>query len=88
MIFAVAVLIDAVHQGGLAFSSEKAGPVAGHLLLALLDVAAGVVAIVSPGITAWALTIVIGAWAVVTGVVEFATAFACLAPATEARGVA
>jgi len=76
VIFAVAVFVDAVHQGSRAFSSEKAGPVAGHLLLALLDVAAGVVAIAWPGITALALTIWIGAWAVASGVGEFAMAFA------------
>ena len=76
VIFAVAVFVDAVHQGSRAFSSEKAGPVAGHLLLALLDVAAGVVAIAWPGITALALTIWIGAWAVVSGIGEFAMAFA------------
>jgi uncharacterized membrane protein HdeD (DUF308 family) len=75
VIFAVAVFVDAVGQGARAFSSETAGPVAGHLLLALLDVAAGVVALVWPGITAWALTIWIGAWAVVTGAMEFGLAF-------------
>ena len=75
-IFAVAVFFDAVGQGVRAFSSERAGPVAGHLLLALLDVAAGVVAIAWPDITASALTIWIGAWAVVTGIGEFALAFA------------
>ena len=76
VIFAVAVFVDAVHQGSRAFSSEKAGSVAGHLLLALLDIAAGVVAIAWPGITALALTIWIGAWAVVSGIGEFAMAFA------------
>jgi uncharacterized membrane protein HdeD (DUF308 family) len=76
VIFAVAVFVDAVHQGSRAFSSEKAGPVVGHLLLALLDIAAGVVAIAWPGITALALTIWIGAWAVVSGIGEFAMAFA------------
>ena len=76
VIFAVAVFVDAVHQGSRAFSSEKAGPVVGHLLLALLDIAAGVVAIAWPGITALALTIWIGAWAVVTGIGEFAMVFA------------
>jgi hypothetical protein len=59
-----------------AFSSDGVGPVVGHLLLALLDVAAAVVAIVWPGITAYALTIWIGAWAVVTGIWAFALAFA------------
>src|SRR5438270_291626 len=76
VIFAVAVFVDTVHQGSRAFSSEKAGPVAGHLLLALLDIAAGDVAIAWPGITALALTIWIGAWAVVSGIGEFAMAFA------------
>jgi uncharacterized membrane protein HdeD (DUF308 family) len=39
-------------------------------------VAAGVVALAWPGITAYALTIWIGAWAVVTGLWEFGMAFA------------
>jgi uncharacterized membrane protein HdeD (DUF308 family) len=76
VIFAVAAFVDAFVQAGVAFSSERAGPVAGHLLLALLDVAAGVVALAWPAITAYALTIWIGAWAVVTGIWEFGMAFA------------
>jgi uncharacterized membrane protein HdeD (DUF308 family) len=74
-IFAVAALIDAAVQAARAFSREGAGAVIGHLLLALVDVAAAVVAIVWPAVTAYALTIWIGAWAVVTGVWEFALAF-------------
>ena len=74
-IFAVAAFVAAANQAMRAFSSATAGPVAGHLLLALLDVVAGVGSIVWPGITAYALTIWIGAWAVVTGVGEFAMAF-------------
>ena len=56
--------ISAVNQATRAFSSATAGPVAGHLLLALVDAAAGVGSIVWPGITAYALTIWIGAWAI------------------------
>jgi uncharacterized membrane protein HdeD (DUF308 family) len=74
-VFAVAAFVGAAHQATRAFSSATAGPVAGHLLLALVDVAAGVGAIVWPGITAYALTIWIGAWAIVTGIGEFAMAF-------------
>jgi uncharacterized membrane protein HdeD (DUF308 family) len=74
-IFAIAAFIDAGIQATRAFSSDRAGPVAGHLLLALIDVAAGVVAIAWPDITAYALTIWIGIWAVVTGVGEVAIAF-------------
>jgi hypothetical protein len=41
--------IDAGLQAIRAFSSGNAGPVIGHLLLSLIDIAAGVVAIVWPG---------------------------------------
>ena len=75
ILFAVAAFASAFWQGMRAFSSDSAGPVVGHLLLGLLDIAAGVVALAWPGITAYALTIWIGAWAVVTGVIEFATVF-------------
>ncbi len=74
-IFAVGAFVGAVNQATRAFSSAAAGPVAGHLLLALVDVVAGAGAIVWPGITAYALTIWIGAWAIVTGIGEFAMAF-------------
>lgn len=75
IVFAVFAFTDAVFQSARAFSSASAGPVAGHLLLALLDIAAGVVALVWPEITAYALVIWVGAWAIATGVVEVAIAF-------------
>jgi uncharacterized membrane protein HdeD (DUF308 family) len=76
VIFGIAAFTDAAVQASRAFSSDTAGPAVGHLLLGLVDVAAGLVAIVWPGITAFALTTWIGAWAVVVGVGEFAMAFA------------
>lgn len=75
VIFAVLAFGDAFIQAARGFSSDSFGSVAGHLLLALLDVAAGVVALAWPGITAWVLTIWIGAWAIVTGIIELAMAF-------------
>ena len=75
ILFAVFAFIAAATDTMRAFSSDKAGPVAGYLLLALLSAAAGVVALVWPGITALALVIWIGAWALVTGIVEAALAF-------------
>jgi uncharacterized membrane protein HdeD (DUF308 family) len=83
VIFAVAAFVSAAGQGARAFASTTAGPVAGHLLLAVLDVAAGVVALAWPGITAWALTIWIAAWAVVTGIMEFGLAFGARETAGE-----
>jgi uncharacterized membrane protein HdeD (DUF308 family) len=75
IIFAIAAFSDSIFQAARAFSSDGAGPVLGHLLIALLDVASGVVALAWPGITAYVLTIWIGAWAVVTGIGEFALTF-------------
>ena len=55
IVFAVYAFIAAVMDALRAFSSSRAGPVAGYLLLALLSAAAGVVALVWPNITALAL---------------------------------
>jgi uncharacterized membrane protein HdeD (DUF308 family) len=75
IIFAILAFGDAFLQATRGFSSDGAGPAIGHLLLAFLDVVAGVVALAWPGITAEVLTIWIGAWAVVSGVVELVIAF-------------
>jgi len=74
-IFAVVAFVVSAHEFTRAFSSRTAGPVAGHLLLGLVDVAAGLGALVWPGITDVVLTIWIGAWAVIAGGVEFGLAF-------------
>jgi uncharacterized membrane protein HdeD (DUF308 family) len=75
ILFAVYAFIAAAMNALVAFSSSRAGPVFGYLLLALLSVAAGVVALVWPDITALVLVIWIAAWAVVTGVIEVVMAF-------------
>jgi uncharacterized membrane protein HdeD (DUF308 family) len=76
ILFAIYAFIAAGLQAMRAFSSAKAGPVIGHLLLALIDVAAGVIALVWPGPTALVLVLVIGIWAVVAGIFEIFAAFA------------
>ena len=76
ILFAIAAFASGAWQAMRAFTSDTAGPVAGHLLLALLGGAAAVVALAWPGITAYVLTIWVGAWAFVSGTVEFGTAFA------------
>jgi uncharacterized membrane protein HdeD (DUF308 family) len=58
-----------------AFSSRTAGPVFGHLLLGLVDLAAGVIALAWPGPTALVLVLIVGVWAVIAGLVEIAAAF-------------
>jgi uncharacterized membrane protein HdeD (DUF308 family) len=75
ILFAVYAFIAAGLQAMRAFSSRSAGPVLGHLLLALIDVAAGVIALVWPGPTALVLVLVVGIWAFAGGVFEIFAAF-------------
>jgi uncharacterized membrane protein HdeD (DUF308 family) len=48
ILFAIYAFIGAGLQAARAFSSATAGPVAGHVILTLIDLAAGVVALVWP----------------------------------------
>jgi uncharacterized membrane protein HdeD (DUF308 family) len=75
ILFAVYAFIAAALQAMRAFGSRSAGPVLGHLLLALIDVAAGVIALVWPGPTALVLVLVVGIWAFAGGVFEIFAAF-------------
>jgi uncharacterized membrane protein HdeD (DUF308 family) len=75
VLFAVYAFIAAGTDAMRAFSSDRAGPVVGYLLLAALSVVAAIVALVWPGITALVLVIWVAAWAVVTGIVEVALTF-------------
>ena len=75
ILFAVYAFVAAATDAARAFSSDRVGPVAGYLLLALISAAAGVVALVWPGITALTLTLWVAAWAVVTGAFEVALTF-------------
>src|SRR3954451_9260955 len=75
VLFAVYAFLAVVTDAMRAFSSDRAGPVVGWLLLAVLSVAGGIIALVWPGITALALAIWVAIWALVTGIVEVALAF-------------
>ena len=75
ILFAVYAFMAAGLQAARAFSSGKAGPVFGHLLLGLVDLAAVVVALAWPGPTALVLVLIVGVWAIVAGLVEIAAAF-------------
>ena len=81
ILFAVYAFIAAGMQAVRAFSSAKAGPVFGHLLLGLADLAAGVIALAWPGPTALVLVLIVGVWAVIAGLVEIAVAFGAGEPA-------
>jgi uncharacterized membrane protein HdeD (DUF308 family) len=75
ILFAVYAFAAAGLQASRAFSSRDAGPAVGHLLLGLVDLAAGVVALVWPSPTAFVLVIIVAAWALVGGVAEFFAGF-------------
>ena len=75
ILFAIYAFIAAGLQAMQAFSSGKAGPVIGHLLLGLVDIAAGVIALAWPGPTALVLVLIVGIWAIIAGLVEIAAAF-------------
>ena len=75
ILFAVYAFIASGLEAMRAFSSAKAGPVIGHLLLGLADLAAGVIALAWPAPTALVLVLIVGAWAVAAGLVEIAAAF-------------
>ncbi len=75
ILFAIYAFIDAGLQIARAFSSGTAGPVFGHLLLALIDLAAGVIALVWPGPTAYVLVLVVGIWAFIGGIAEIVAGF-------------
>jgi uncharacterized membrane protein HdeD (DUF308 family) len=81
ILFAVYAFIGSGMEAARAFSSRNAGPVFGHLLLGLVDLAAGVVALAWPGPTALVLVLIVGVWAVIAGLVEFFSAFASGEPA-------
>src|SRR5215471_21363067 len=75
ILFAIYAFMDAGLQAVRAFSSDTAGPVFGHLFLALIAVAAGIIALVWPGPTALVLVLVVGIWAFVSGFFEIYAAF-------------
>ena len=84
ILFAIWAFTDAVLQFMRMASSPTAGPVVGHLLLALIDVAAGIVALVWPGPTALVLVLVVAIWAFVGGFFEIFAAFQAARPRAPA----
>lgn len=77
--FVILFAVYALLIGGLdavrAFADAHGGERFGYLLLGALSVAAGVLALVWPGLTVLVLTIWVGLWALVTGAIEVVLAF-------------
>jgi uncharacterized membrane protein HdeD (DUF308 family) len=81
ILFAVYAFIAAGLEATRAFGSATAGPVAGHLLLGLADLAAGLIALTWPGPTALVLVLIVASWAAVAGALEVTAAFRAGEPA-------
>jgi uncharacterized membrane protein HdeD (DUF308 family) len=75
ILFAIYAFSDAALQTMRAFSGRGAGPALGHLLLAVIDLAAGAFAVAWPAPTVFVLVIVLAAWALGGGVAEFFAGF-------------
>lgn len=88
VLFAVYAFVAGMLEATRGFGSRSAGPVVGHLLLGLVDLAAGLVALVWPLPTALVLVLIVGLWAIIGGSVEFFSAFrAGETPGTRALSV-
>jgi uncharacterized membrane protein HdeD (DUF308 family) len=75
LLFAIFAFCRSFVQAAHAFRSRAAGPVLGHLVLALIDLAAGAFAVAWPVPTALVLVLVVGIWAIIGGVWEFFAGF-------------
>jgi len=75
VLFAVYAFMGAGLEAVSAFGSRTVGPVFGHLMLGLVDIAAGAVALAWPGPTALVLVLLVAGWAIATGLLEVFAAF-------------
>jgi len=73
LLYGAYALVDGAFLLGFAFRRE--GPKAHYVVSGLLSVAAGALTFIYPGLTAISLYVLIGAWAVSSGVAELALAF-------------
>jgi uncharacterized membrane protein HdeD (DUF308 family) len=88
-LFAVFCFVDAIVAGTRLFSSGRsAGDRILQVLRMVVDVAAALVAIAYPGATAEVVTVIIGIYAIVIGILELAASGGPLANATGNSGLA
>lgn len=74
LLYGVYALVDGAFLLGFAFRHE--GPKVHYVVSGILSVIAGALTFMYPGLTAISLYLLIGAWAVSTGLAELALAFA------------
>lgn len=74
LLFAVYAIADGIGHLLLLFSVTRVSPWWVHLLSGLLSLAAGIIALAWPSLTAGALLILVASWAIVTGVLAIIAA--------------
>jgi uncharacterized membrane protein HdeD (DUF308 family) len=76
IVFGIYAIVDAIASFASAIGHRGADGWhrAAHALEGVLALAAGIIALVLPDLTAFALVILIGAWAIMSGIVEIAAA--------------
>jgi uncharacterized membrane protein HdeD (DUF308 family) len=74
-LFGAYAIVDGVLALARGFRRGSGGPDWWRVIQGVVGIAAGVIAFAVPGITAFALVIVIGAWAVISGAVELMAAY-------------
>jgi uncharacterized membrane protein HdeD (DUF308 family) len=75
VMFSVFVFADALLPALRAFSSDAPGPVAGHLVLAVVDILAWAIALAWPRASALVVVLVVAIWAFAGGFWEIVAAF-------------
>jgi uncharacterized membrane protein HdeD (DUF308 family) len=75
VLFAVSAFVWAAFELVGAFTSPTGGDAVAHIVIGLVDIAAGVVALAWPGPTALVLVLLVASWAIVTGVLAVVAAF-------------
>lgn len=74
-LFGFYALVNGILSLAMAVHAPKGCPRFGSLILTgLCSLAAGIIAFIHPGFTAWALVVLIAAWAVINGISEIVTA--------------
>ena len=74
-LFAVYALLIAGTDLLMAFRARRAGLAIGHVLLAVVSAATGVLALTWPGVTVVALVLIVACWALAAGILQVFIAF-------------
>jgi uncharacterized membrane protein HdeD (DUF308 family) len=70
MFFGAYALVDGAAELYIAYRRRATGGAGSHLIQGLAGIVAGLIALLLPSIAALSLIVIIGAWAVVTGIIE------------------